>query len=483
MKEIIDNGELRNINKPARYVGGEVNQIIKDNAKYNVALCYPNTYEKAMSNYIVKLLYNNINLIEELYCKRCFAVERDFEILLRNKCCEIYTLEDIKSIRENDMLLFVIDNELDYTNFINMLNLANIELDKLDRKNEDPKILVFASNKLNTKPIERFADVVFNEENEQDNIIKILSFLNEYVNSNKTDVDIKYQTSCVIPSIKIDNFSIIIDLATIGNIQDTIDFVKKSIEAQGITKVSFINQDKIDNNKFYELVYRLKFNIDDIRIVVKKLDFAKFTPDVLNIILPCMEKSELKLNVSTCNKHLKTMLGLGMEKSNLLDNIKCIFKNGFNSIKLAFNIGLPNETYEDIDDIFNIAEEIVNIYSQSRAKEKLSLIVNINCYVPTIYEINKYSINNINKLDTKIRYINEKKYDPVIKVNVDTVDNYITKILLKNGEEDVSNVIIDAYRLGARFDGNSRDYNKTAWDKAIYDNSHITNKYIKVSSI
>ena len=86
---------------------------------------------------------------------------------------------------------------------------------------------------------------------------------------------------------------------------------------------------------------------------------------------------------------------MGVDKSVLLNNVRWIFKNGWSSVRLNFNIGLPNETYEDIDEIFNLAQEIVDIYSQSRAKEKLSLTVKLNCYIPSLYEKKKYNINTV----------------------------------------------------------------------------------------
>ena len=489
MDRIIERGELKNINKPARYVGGEVSQIIKNDAACSVVLCYPNTYEKAMSNHIVRLLYNNINMIDDVWCKRCFAVEQDFEMLLRNNSYDIYSLEDMHSIKDNDILIFVINNEMDYSNFINMLNLANIQLYKKTRNEESPKIWLWASKNLNINVIGDFADYIFQEDSDNASVKKMLAYIKEYVknpemdfaniNTLLEDVEIKENVASIVPSIKIDNSSIIIDLATIQDMEKTIDYVVKCIKEQGITKVSFVNQDMIDEIKFCELVFRLKFNIDDIRILVKNIDFSRFSPHVLNILLPCMEKSSLKFDIGTCNKKLMNIISVGMDKEILLDKVRCVFKNGWSSLKLNFYIGLPNETYEDIDDIFNIAEKIVEMYAQRRAKEKLSLIININCYIPTTEEMNNYNVNSVNKLETKIRYINEKKHDAVIKFNIDSIDSYITKILLKNGEIDISKILVKAYELGARFDNSSRTYNKIAWDKAIYDNIKIINKYTK----
>ena len=114
----LDSRKLKDINKPARYVGGEVNIAVKDgNGKSSIVLCYPNLYEKAMSNYMINLLYSNLNNIKHVWCKRCFSVESDFEKLLRETKTELYALEDFKPIKNNDILLFVIDNELDFTSF------------------------------------------------------------------------------------------------------------------------------------------------------------------------------------------------------------------------------------------------------------------------------------------------------------------------------------------------------------------------------
>ncbi len=480
----LESRELKNINKPARYVGGEVNQIIKSGSKVksNIILCYPNVYEKAMSNYIINLLYNNINDIEGIYCKRCFAPDMDFEKLLRDKNELLYSLEDFKPIKDSDLLIFVIDNELDYTNFLNILELSKIAVNKEDRTEIAPKVLIFPLKNINIKPIEKFADIILESENEKSNMKKILRYLKSYEESNFNkdillnvekniqgyeDVKIKYDKNYIIPSIKIDEFSIVVDLEEVKDIDKTIKYIKDSIKNMGVTKVSFINQDKIENYKFCELVYKIKMNIEDVRILTKNLDFSKFDIETLRVILECMEKSILNFNVITCSNKLNNKIKLGMLKEDLLEKIICIFKNNRSSLKLIFNIGLPNETYEDIDNIFDIAEEIVNIYSQSKAKDKLSIIINIDYYIPKNKE--SYNVNSINKLETKLRYIKEKKCDPVIIWKLANINKYVTNILLKNGNEDISNVILSAYNLGARFDRDDIKYNKSAWDKAIFD--------------
>ena len=486
METIIENRKLKYINKPARYVGGEVNQIIKNDANVanKVILCYPNTYERGMSNYYVKLLYSNINLIEDVYCTRCFACDIDFENLLKKENYELYGLEDKKSIRKSDLLIFVIDDELDFTNVINMLKLANIQIDKSKRAEANLKVIAFCPNSINTKPIDKVIDVTFTSENTLDSAKELIKYIGEYKKDKvikKDNIEIKHITNEIVPSIKINNLSIIIDLEEEINMDNIVEYIKKCIEAQGVTKVSFINQDKIDSYKFCELIYKIKANVEDIRISAKGLDFSRFDEDVISVLLSCMEKSILEFDVVTCSKKLKDKLGIGVDKNQILNKIKCVFKNNWSSVKLVFTIGFPEETYEDIDDIFAITNDIVSMYSKYRAKDKLSILLELDYYIPSLKGKNIYSINTINRLDMKTRYIMDKKLDSVIRINIDSLDRYITKWLLKNGDENLEKVILSAHELGARFDGDISKYNKNAWDKAIFDNNEIIKNYSKDS--
>lgn len=478
----IGNMLFKDIAKPARYVGGEVNQVIKEkkDIKCNVALCYPNIYEKAMSNHVINMLYININNIKDVYCTRSFSPDIDFEKLLREKNCNIYSLENFESIKYSDILVFVLTSELEFTNFLNMLELAGINKDSKDRIS--PKVVAVSNGKVNTKILNKYVDVFFNEESDIANVKKVVKYLENYSNANMENIEdfenvkLKSMAENIIPSIKIENSSIMVDLSNIDKIEDLIEDVRECIEKRGINQVSFVNYDKISENLFCEVIYRLKMNIDGIRIYTKNIDFNRFSPKILNVILPCTEKSSLVFNVDTCN--LKAISNDIADRNQIIERVKNVFKNGRSSIKLMFNIGLPNETFEDIDNIFDLAEEVVNIYSEFKAKDKLSITVCVNIYVPTTKEIEQYNMGSVTKLDTKIRYINEKKSDPVIKWKVENVDRYITKLLLKNGKEDVAKILESAYVYGARFDDDVSKYNKEAWEKAILENSDIVKKYI-----
>ena len=470
MNIFTDSNKLKNINKPARYVGGEVNEIIKkeEKIKTNVALCYPNVYEKGMSSYYFKLLYDNLNIPQDVYCTRCFACDTDFEALLIEENCEIYSLENKKSIKNSDFIIFVIEDELDFTNFITMLKLANIEIYKSKRNENDPKVIVLSLNDINSKPIYKFADIVFENNNDIDNIKELIKYVLEY-NSNMSISDEKINLMhipySIVPSIRINNMSIIINLEEVSEIEKIVDYIKDCMALQGVTKVSFINQDKIDSYKFCELVYKIKIGIDEIRISPRGLDFARFEEDVLKILLPCMEKSIIDFNITDYIKSNSDLFDIKDIKENILSKFMCIFKNNWSSIKIIYTIGVKEETYEEIDSTLELVQDIVTLYSKYRAKDKLNIILKINYYIPFTDDSNIYSLNSLNKLEMKVQYIKEKKLDSVIRLVTESTDAYISRCILKNGSEDVSNLLTYAYEFGARFDGDK--YNNEAWNKAL----------------
>jgi len=491
----LDSIKLENLNKPARYIGGEVNQVVKtDNVKSSIVLCYPNLYEKAMSSYIVNLLYNNINIMDDVWCKRCFAPDIDFEKLLIKSDYELFSLEDYRSIRVSDILLFVIDSELDFTNFFNMLNLAKIDIEKENRNKKSPQILILPINNINIKPIEKYADFVFSYESEKESIRRLLKYLKvtaqssiveniasmDEITSNFEDTKIIHMEKSIVPSIKINNSSIIIDFNYMDDVDEIITYIEKNIKARGINTVSFLNYDKVNEYRFCECVYKIKTNVDNVRILCKNIDFNKFEPNVIEVLLVCMEKTAVYFNVATCSKKIKNKTGIGTDRKKLLEKIEKAFKNNRNSIRLSFNIGLPEETYEDLDDIFLTLEDIVKMYSRNKARDKFSMKVILDYYIFTEKENVKNAIDNITKLETKVRYIAEKEYDNIIKIELKDMNSYVTRLLLKNGWEEFSDTIFNAYKLGARFNNDSKLYNKNAWEKAMYDDSKIINNYFNI---
>ena len=156
----ITNNILHRVEKPARYVGGELNEIIKDPKSVDIrfAFCFPDVYEVGMSHLGSKILYHTINKREDTYCERAFAPWPDMEKELRDNNIPLYTLETKDSLDQFDMLGFTLQYEMSYTNILNMLDMAGIPLRASERGEDDPIIMAGGPCAYNPEPLVGIVD-------------------------------------------------------------------------------------------------------------------------------------------------------------------------------------------------------------------------------------------------------------------------------------------------------------------------------------
>ena len=151
---------LPGVQKPARYIGGEYNEIRKnpEDVRIRVAFCFPDTYEIGMSNVGMRILYGVMNEMEGVWCQRVFAPWGDMEDAMRKHNLPLWALESQEPIRDFDMIAFTIGYEMAYSNILNMMNLAGIPLHAKDRPGL--KGIVFAGGvcTFNPEPLADFFD-------------------------------------------------------------------------------------------------------------------------------------------------------------------------------------------------------------------------------------------------------------------------------------------------------------------------------------
>ena len=135
---------LKNVQKPARYTGGEYGEIIKNKSEIDIrfAFAFPDMYEIGMSNLGIKILSGIINNLDYAWCERVFAPAKDFADELIKNNIDLYALESGDSLREFDFLGFTLQYELCYSNIIYMLNLANIPVLANDRHGKDYPVII-----------------------------------------------------------------------------------------------------------------------------------------------------------------------------------------------------------------------------------------------------------------------------------------------------------------------------------------------------
>ena len=151
---------LPKVQKPARYTGGEFNEIKKnlEDVRVRVAFCFPDTYEIGMSNVGMRILYGVMNQMDGVWCERVFAPWGDMEEQMRKHNLPLWALESQDPVKDFDMIAITIGYEMCYTNILNMLSLAGIPLHAKERK--DLHNIVFAGGvcTFNPEPLADFID-------------------------------------------------------------------------------------------------------------------------------------------------------------------------------------------------------------------------------------------------------------------------------------------------------------------------------------
>ena len=153
---------LPRVQKPARYVGGEYNAILKDKAAVDtrIAFCFPDTYEIGMSNLGMRILYGVMNNIPGVWCERVFAPWGDMEAELRQAEMPLFALESGDPITDYDIVAFSVGYEMAFPAILNMLDLAHIPLHAADRTGLTPLVIAGGTAMYNAEPLADFIDLV-----------------------------------------------------------------------------------------------------------------------------------------------------------------------------------------------------------------------------------------------------------------------------------------------------------------------------------
>lgn len=180
LKEKIEK-HLMDVQKPSRYIGGEVGSIVKDKNSVDVsfAFCFPDTYDIGMSHIGMKILYSLKNARENFRCERCFAPDVDFEKIMRENDIPLYSLESLEPIKDFDFIGFTMQYELSYTNVLNMLDLAGVPIFAKDRTEKLTQIVVAGGPCVcNPEPLADFFDIFILGEGEEVNL-ELMDLFNE----------------------------------------------------------------------------------------------------------------------------------------------------------------------------------------------------------------------------------------------------------------------------------------------------------------
>ena len=159
---------LLSIEKPARYIGNEMNCVIKDKNSVDIrfAFCFPDVYEIGMSHLGMQILYHDFNRFDDVWCERVFSPWMDLDKIMREKNIPLFALESQDVVKDFDFLGFTLQYEMCYTNILQVLDLSKIPLLSRERSHEDPIVIGGGPCVYNPEPIADFFDLFYIGEGE-----------------------------------------------------------------------------------------------------------------------------------------------------------------------------------------------------------------------------------------------------------------------------------------------------------------------------
>lgn len=154
---------LMQVEKPARYIGNEVNAVMKDKEAVEVrfAMCFPDVYEIGMSHLGIQIIYDMLNSFEDVWCERVYSPWVDLDEIMRREHIPLFALESQDAVKNFDFLGITIQYEMCYTNILQVLDLAGIPLLATDRSDEDPIVIGGGPCTYNPEPICDFFDLFY----------------------------------------------------------------------------------------------------------------------------------------------------------------------------------------------------------------------------------------------------------------------------------------------------------------------------------
>lgn len=169
MRKLALNDEiLLKIEKPARYIGNEVNSVMKDLEKVDIrfAMCFPDVYEIGMSHLGIQILYDMFNQWEDVWCERVYSPWIDLDQIMREEGIPLFALESQDAVKDFDFLGITLQYEMCYTNVLQVLDLAGIPLSARERTREDPIVIGGGPCAYNPEPLAEFFDLFYIGEGE-----------------------------------------------------------------------------------------------------------------------------------------------------------------------------------------------------------------------------------------------------------------------------------------------------------------------------